>query len=71
LLGLVVPTYRSADGERWLLLTRGVVDMDTGPGPARTDYGLRWHRLVELKIVDSLAYETVRRVLKKTCSSRT
>jgi hypothetical protein len=43
LLWLVVPTYRSADGERWLLLTRGVVDMDTGPGPAPTDYGLRWH----------------------------
>ena len=42
LLRLVVPTYRFADGDRWLLLSRGVVDMDTGPGPARTDYGLRW-----------------------------
>jgi len=42
LLRLVVPTYRFADGDRWLLLTRGVVDSDTGPGPARRSYGLRW-----------------------------
>lgn len=37
-----MPTYRFADGDRWLLLSRGVVDSDTGPGPARHEYGLRW-----------------------------
>jgi len=42
LLWLVVPTYRFADGDRWLLLTRGVVDQDKGPRPAATEYGLRW-----------------------------
>jgi hypothetical protein len=40
-------------------------------GRARWTLELLADRLVELKIVDSLSYETVRRVLKKTCSSRT
>jgi len=41
-LRLVVPTYRFADGDRWVLLTRGVIDADSGPGPARIAYALRW-----------------------------
>lgn len=43
------------------------------PPAGRADWTLRLlaDRLVELEIVDTLSYQTVRRVLKKTTSSRT
>lgn len=41
-LGLVVPTYTFGTGERWLLLTRGLVDRQTEARPIRYDYALRW-----------------------------
>jgi len=41
-LWLVVPTYTFADGERWVLLTRGLIDQHVGPRQARHDYALRW-----------------------------
>jgi transposase len=39
------------------------------PDRARWTYQLLADRLVELKVVPSISYETVRRTLKKTCSS--
>lgn len=41
-LWLLVPTYRLADGDRWLLLTCGLIDQHTGPRQIRRMYGLRW-----------------------------
>jgi hypothetical protein len=41
-LWLVVPTYRFANNQRWLLLTRGLIGRHVGPRQVRGDYGLRW-----------------------------
>jgi hypothetical protein len=41
-LWLVVPTYTFGAGERWLLLTCGLVDRQTDPSQIRYDYALRW-----------------------------
>jgi hypothetical protein len=41
-LWLVVPTYTFGAGERWLLLTRGLVDRQIEPRQIRYDYALRW-----------------------------
>lgn len=42
-LWLVVPTYTFGyDEDRWLLLTRGLVDQHVGPRQVRHDYALRW-----------------------------
>jgi hypothetical protein len=41
-LWLVAPTYTFGDGERWLLLTRGLIDQHAGPRQVRYDYALRW-----------------------------
>jgi hypothetical protein len=44
-LWLVVPTYqflRQGRLERWILLTRGLIDQRTGPRQTRRCYGLRW-----------------------------
>lgn len=41
-LWLVVPTYTFGDGERWLLLTCGLIDQHAGPRQVRYDYALRW-----------------------------
>jgi hypothetical protein len=41
-LWLVVPTYRFADGDRWVLLTRGLIDQHVGPRQVRHDYAIRW-----------------------------
>ena len=37
-----MPTYRFADGGRWVLLTRGLIDQHVGPRQVRHDYALRW-----------------------------
>jgi hypothetical protein len=41
-LWLVVPTYTFGDGQRWLLLTCGLVDQHLGPRQVRYHYALRW-----------------------------
>lgn len=44
-LWLVVPTYtflRNGKEERWILLTRGLIDQHAGPRQMRYDYALRW-----------------------------
>jgi len=41
-LWLVAPTYTFADGQRWLLLTCGLIDQHVGPRQVRYDYALRW-----------------------------
>lgn len=41
-LWLVVPTYTFGDGQRWLLLTHGLIDRHAGPREVRYDYALRW-----------------------------
>ncbi len=41
-LHLVVPTYRFGSGERWVLLTRGLIGQHTGPRQVRYDYAGRW-----------------------------
>jgi len=44
-LWLVVPTYtflRSGKRERWMLLTRGLIDQHVGPRQVRYHYALRW-----------------------------
>jgi hypothetical protein len=44
-LWLVVPTYtfpRDGKQERWILLTRGLVDQHVGPRQVRYGYALRW-----------------------------
>jgi len=41
-LWLVVPTYTFGQDERWVLLTRGLIDDHTGPRQVRHEYALRW-----------------------------
>jgi len=41
-LWLVVPTYTYGNDERWVLLTRGLIDQHAGPRQVRYDYALRW-----------------------------
>jgi hypothetical protein len=44
-LWLLVPTYsflREGRRDRWVLLTRGLIDHHTGPRQTRRYYGLRW-----------------------------
>jgi len=41
-LWLVVPTYTFGDNDRWVMLTRGLIDHHTGPRQVRHDYALRW-----------------------------
>ena len=41
-LWLVVPTYTFGRDERWVLLTRGLIDEHAGPRQVRHDYALRW-----------------------------
>ena len=41
-LWLVVPTFGQPDPDRWLLLTRGLIDQHVGPRQVRHDYALRW-----------------------------
>jgi hypothetical protein len=41
-LWLVIPTYTYGNNERWVLLTRGLIDHHTGPREVRHDYALRW-----------------------------
>ena len=41
-LWLVVPTYTFGSGERWVLLTRGLIDQRVGPRQVRHAYALRW-----------------------------
>lgn len=41
-LWLVVPTYRFGSDERWVLLTRGLIDDHAGPRQVRHDYAMRW-----------------------------
>jgi len=41
-LWLVVPTYTFGNDERWVLLTRGLIDHHTGPRQVRYDYAARW-----------------------------
>jgi len=41
-LWLVVPSYTSADGQSWLLLTCGLIDRHAGPRQIRHDYAFRW-----------------------------
>lgn len=41
-LWLVVPTWAPPDGDRQILLTRGLVDQKRGPRQIRHDYAYRW-----------------------------
>jgi hypothetical protein len=41
-LHLVTPTYTSAQGGRWLLLTCGLIDQRRGPRQVRHHYAARW-----------------------------
>ena len=41
-LGLVVPAYTFGRGQRWVLLTCGLIDQHVGPRQVRHDYALRW-----------------------------
>jgi len=41
-LWLVVPTYTYGQNERWVLLTRGLIDQHAGPRQVRHEYALRW-----------------------------
>lgn len=56
------------DGERELL---AIAQSAAPDGRARWTLHLLADRLVQLQVVDSISYETVRRTLKKTTSSRT
>jgi len=42
ILWLVVPTYTYGQGERWVLLTRGLIGRAVGPRQVRHGYALRW-----------------------------
>jgi hypothetical protein len=42
-LHLVTPTYMPSDGDRWLLLSCGLIDRRRGPRQVRYDYAARWH----------------------------
>jgi hypothetical protein len=41
-LWLVVPTWEPPDGDRQILLTRGLIDQRRGPRQVRHDYAYRW-----------------------------
>jgi hypothetical protein len=41
-LHLVVPTYTFGSGQRWILLTRGLIGHHVGPRQVRYDYAGRW-----------------------------
>ena len=41
-LWLVVPTYTFGNGERWVLLTKGLIDQHVGPRQVRHGYAIRW-----------------------------
>jgi len=41
-LWLVVPTYTYGNNQRWVLLTRGLIDQHAGPREVRHEYALRW-----------------------------
>lgn len=64
-----LPGRRKLDGEKHARLT-ALACSKPPPGAARWTLNLLAGRLVELKVVDSISYETVRRALKKTTSSR-
>lgn len=55
---------RALDGEGEAHLV-ALMCSEPPPGPSRWTLNLLANRLVELKIVNSISYETVRRVLKK------
>lgn len=62
-------TRRKLDGEKQARLV-ALACSKPPKGRARWTLNLLADRLVELQVVDSISYETVRRVLKKTNSSR-
>jgi transposase-like protein len=62
------PVAPKLDGEQEARLT-ALACAKAPPGHARWTLRLLAGRLVELKVVDSISYETVRRALKKTTSS--
>ena len=64
-----LPGRRKLDGEKHARLT-ALACSKPPPGAARWTLNLLAGRLVELKVVESISYETVRRALKKTSSSR-
>jgi hypothetical protein len=64
-----LPTRRKLDGEKQARLV-ALACSKPPKGQARWTLNLLAGRLVELKVVDSISYETVRRALKKTTSSR-
>ena len=64
-----LPGRRKLDGDRQARLT-ALACSKPPPGAARWTLNLLAARLVELQLVDSISYETVRRALKKTTSSR-
>jgi hypothetical protein len=60
-----LPGRRKLDGDRQARLT-ALACSKPPQGAARWTLNLLADRLVELKVVDSISYETVRRALKKT-----
>jgi len=64
-----LPTRRKLDGEKQARLV-ALACSKPPRGQARWTLNLLAGRLVELNVVDSISYETVRRALKKTTSSR-
>jgi transposase-like protein len=63
-----LPGRRKLDGEQQARLT-ALACSKPPAGAARRTLNLLAERLVELKVVESISYETVRRALKKTRSS--
>jgi hypothetical protein len=63
-----LPGRRKLDGDKHARLT-ALACSKPPAGAARWTLNLLAGRLVELKVVDSISYETVRRALKKTTSS--
>jgi transposase-like protein len=63
------PVAPKLDGEQEARLT-ALACAKAPQGHARWTLRLLASRLVELKVVDAISYETVRRALKKTSSSR-
>jgi hypothetical protein len=64
-----LPGRRKLDGDKHARLT-ALACSKPPQGAARWTLNLLAARLVELQLVDSISYETVRRALKKTTSSR-
>ena len=64
-----LPGRRKLDGDKYARLT-ALACSQPPKGAARWTLNLLAARLVELQVVDSISYETVRRALKKTTSSR-